>query len=71
MQGLGGTVRDLLSRGQQSLLTDLDNLRPTLDSLRSREAELIPTFRSLITLGNSCAARRPATTSSRPASAPS
>jgi phospholipid/cholesterol/gamma-HCH transport system substrate-binding protein len=52
VQGLGGTVRDLLSRGEQAMLTDFDNLRPTLDSLRSRENELIPTFRSLITLGN-------------------
>lgn len=48
---LGATVRNLLARGESAMLTDFDNLRPTLDALRAREGELIPTFRSLITLG--------------------
>jgi phospholipid/cholesterol/gamma-HCH transport system substrate-binding protein len=50
---LGGVVSGLLRRSQQSLLADLDNLRPTLDALRARRAELLPTFRSLILLGKS------------------
>jgi virulence factor Mce-like protein len=48
---LGTTVSGLLQRSQAALLSDLDNLRPTLDSLRARESELLPTFRSLIKLG--------------------
>jgi hypothetical protein len=40
-----------LHRSQNALITDLDNLRPTLDSLRSQQAKLLPTFRSLIQLG--------------------
>jgi hypothetical protein len=35
------------------MLADFDNLRPTLDSLHARQAELLPTFRSLIRLGKS------------------
>jgi phospholipid/cholesterol/gamma-HCH transport system substrate-binding protein len=48
---LGDTVSGLLQRGQDAMLTDFDNLRPTLDSLRARQDELLPTFRSLIQLG--------------------
>ncbi len=48
---LGTTVDRLLQRGQDALLADFDNLRPTLASLRARQDELIPTFESLITLG--------------------
>jgi len=51
--GLGDVVSDLLRRSQSSLITDLDNLRPTLATLRARQAELLPTFRSLIELGKS------------------
>ena len=50
---LGDVVSGLLRRSQQALLTDLDNLRPTLDSLRARQAQLLPTFRALIELGKS------------------
>ena len=41
------------TEASKSLLTALDNLRPTLDTLRARQAELLPTFRSLILLGKS------------------
>jgi phospholipid/cholesterol/gamma-HCH transport system substrate-binding protein len=50
---LGTTVEAALQRGENAMLTDFDNLRPTLDSLRTRQAELLPTFRSLIQLGKS------------------
>jgi phospholipid/cholesterol/gamma-HCH transport system substrate-binding protein len=50
---LGTTVDGLLQRGESALLADFDNLRPTLDSLRARQDELLPTFRSLIKLGKS------------------
>jgi phospholipid/cholesterol/gamma-HCH transport system substrate-binding protein len=50
---LGATIQGMLARSQNALLTDFDNLRPTLDSLRTREGELIPTFQSLIQLGKS------------------
>jgi hypothetical protein len=33
------------------MLADFDNLRPTLDALRARQDELLPTFRSLIAVG--------------------
>jgi phospholipid/cholesterol/gamma-HCH transport system substrate-binding protein len=48
---LGTTVNDLLRRSQSAMLADFDNLRPTLDSLRARQDQLLPTFRSLIALG--------------------
>lgn len=48
---LGTTVSGLLQRSQQDLISDLNNLQPTLDSLHARESELLPTFRSLIKLG--------------------
>lgn len=51
--GLGGVVSDLLHRSQRAFLADLDNLRPTLDALRARQAQLLPTFRALIQLGKS------------------
>lgn len=50
---LGDTISGLLRRSQRALLTDLDNLRPTLDALRARQAQLLPTFRALIELGKS------------------
>jgi phospholipid/cholesterol/gamma-HCH transport system substrate-binding protein len=50
---LGDVVSGLLRRSQQALMTDLDNLRPTLDSLRAQQSKLVPTFRSLIRLGKS------------------
>jgi phospholipid/cholesterol/gamma-HCH transport system substrate-binding protein len=50
---LGNTVSGLLQRSQSALLTDFDNLRPTLDALRARQDELLPAFRSLIKLGKS------------------
>jgi phospholipid/cholesterol/gamma-HCH transport system substrate-binding protein len=50
---LGTTIDGLLQRGQDAMLTDFDNLRPTLDALRARQDELLPTFRSLIALGKS------------------
>lgn len=50
---LGGTVDGLLQRSQAALLADFDHLRPTLDALRARQQELLPTFRSLIQLGRS------------------
>ena len=50
---LGRIVAGMLQRSQNSLVTDLDNLRPTLDSLRAQQSKLLPTFRSLIQLGKS------------------
>ncbi len=50
---LGNTVHGLLRRSEGALLADLDNLRPTLDALRARQDELLPTFRALIELGKS------------------
>ena len=50
---LGSVVSGLLRRSQDALVTDLDNLRPTLDSLRAQQSKLLPTFRSLIELGKS------------------
>jgi phospholipid/cholesterol/gamma-HCH transport system substrate-binding protein len=49
---LGGTVKGLLARGQQALLSDIDGLRPTLDALAASRDSLIPTFNSLIKFGN-------------------
>jgi phospholipid/cholesterol/gamma-HCH transport system substrate-binding protein len=48
---LGTTVDGLLRRGQSAMLADFDNLRPTLDALRARQDQLLPTFRSLIAVG--------------------
>ena len=48
---LGDVVSGMLHRSQNALVTDLDNLRPTLDSLRAQQAQLLPTFHSLIELG--------------------
>lgn len=48
---LGTTVEGLLARSENALLTDFDNLRPTLAALRRRESILVPTFRSLIKVG--------------------
>lgn len=48
---LGDSVKSLLARSQSSMLTTLDNLRPVLDSLRSSESTLVPTFNSLIRFG--------------------
>jgi phospholipid/cholesterol/gamma-HCH transport system substrate-binding protein len=56
---LGTTVDGLLRRSQTALLTDFDNLRPTLDALRARQNELVPTFDSLIKLGQSIARAAP------------
>jgi phospholipid/cholesterol/gamma-HCH transport system substrate-binding protein len=50
---LGTTIDGLLRRGEQAMLTDFENLRPTLDALRARQDELLPTFRALIALGQS------------------
>lgn len=48
---LGTTVNGLLQRSQSAMLADFDNLRPTLDSLRARQGDLLPTFRALISVG--------------------
>jgi phospholipid/cholesterol/gamma-HCH transport system substrate-binding protein len=48
---LGTTVHGLLQQGQDAMLADFDNLRPTLDSLHARQSELLPTFNALIELG--------------------
>jgi ABC-type transporter Mla subunit MlaD len=50
---LGGVVSGMLRRSQNALVTDLDNLHPTLESLRAQQSKLLPTFRSLIQLGKS------------------
>lgn len=50
---LGNVVSGLLHRSQQALLTDLDHLQPTLDALRARQDQLLPTFQALIELGKS------------------
>jgi phospholipid/cholesterol/gamma-HCH transport system substrate-binding protein len=48
---LGQRVNDLLTNGQQYMLAQFDELRPTLDALRRRDSTLIPTFKSLIRFG--------------------
>jgi phospholipid/cholesterol/gamma-HCH transport system substrate-binding protein len=48
---LGDVVSGMLQRSQHALVADLDNLRPTLNSLRAQQAQLLPTFHSLIQLG--------------------
>ncbi|MDT4914931.1 MAG: phospholipid/cholesterol/gamma-HCH transport system substrate-binding protein [Pseudonocardiales bacterium] len=48
---LGTTVDDLLRRGQSAMLADFANLRPTLDALRARQDQLLPTFDALIAVG--------------------
>jgi phospholipid/cholesterol/gamma-HCH transport system substrate-binding protein len=48
---LGDSISGLLRRGQDALLTNFDNLRPTLDSLRARQQDLVPTMKSLIKFG--------------------
>jgi phospholipid/cholesterol/gamma-HCH transport system substrate-binding protein len=53
VSGLGDVVANLLRRSQHAFVTDLDNLRPTLDALRARQEQLLPTFRALIQLGKS------------------
>jgi phospholipid/cholesterol/gamma-HCH transport system substrate-binding protein len=53
LSDLGGTIDGLLRRSQDAMLADFDNLRPTLDALRARQNELLPTFHALITLGRS------------------
>lgn len=50
---LGTTVNGLLVRSQSNMLAVFDKLRPTLDSLRARQNELIPTFTALTKLGTS------------------
>jgi phospholipid/cholesterol/gamma-HCH transport system substrate-binding protein len=49
---LGDSVRTLLSQSQKNILTDFDELRPTLDALKSSAGQLVPTMNSLITFGN-------------------
>lgn len=49
---LGRTVRGVLSRGQDALLADLDELRPTLDALAGSRNQLVPMFDSLVRFGN-------------------
>ncbi|MGN6608941.1 MAG: MCE family protein [Jatrophihabitans sp.] len=51
VQGLGVTVRGLLDRSTGDMIATLDNLQPTLDSLRAADATLVPTFRTLIRFG--------------------
>lgn len=48
---LGTKVQDLLSRSQAEMLAQFADLRPTLDALKARADELIPTFDSLIRFG--------------------
>lgn len=48
---LGDTVRGLVNNTSDNLATMLDNLRPTLDALKSADGDLIPTFKSLINFG--------------------
>jgi phospholipid/cholesterol/gamma-HCH transport system substrate-binding protein len=48
---LGTTVKGLLDRSQADMVADFDALRPTLDSLRSSETNLVPTFNALIDFG--------------------
>jgi phospholipid/cholesterol/gamma-HCH transport system substrate-binding protein len=51
VSALGDTVRDLLARGQDALLADLDALRPTVQALADSSADLVPTFNTLIRFG--------------------
>ena len=51
VSALGVTVKGLLDRSQSSLLTDFDELRPTLDALAASDSKLMPAFNSLITFG--------------------
>jgi phospholipid/cholesterol/gamma-HCH transport system substrate-binding protein len=48
---LGRTVRSVLDRSQDALLADLDELRPTLDSLAGSRGNLVPMFNSLVQFG--------------------
>jgi phospholipid/cholesterol/gamma-HCH transport system substrate-binding protein len=48
---LGDRVHILLSQSQSAILADFDELRPTLDSLKSTAGQLVPTMNSLITFG--------------------
>ena len=48
---LGDTVTSLLQRSQADIVAEFDTLRPTLDSLRGSEANLLPTFNALINFG--------------------
>jgi len=48
---LGDTIQGMLNRSQDDMLTFFDQLRPTLDSLRASQGDLIPTFDSLIRFG--------------------
>jgi phospholipid/cholesterol/gamma-HCH transport system substrate-binding protein len=49
---LGASVRSLLAQSQSAIVADFDELRPTLDALRSSSGQLVPTMNSLITFGN-------------------
>lgn len=49
---LGHTVDGLLSRSQDALLADIDELRPTLDALAGSRNQLVPMFDSLVRFGN-------------------
>ncbi|MCW2496884.1 MCE family protein [Jatrophihabitans sp.] len=48
---LGSSVKGLLDQSQSVILTDVDELHPTLDSLRASAADLLPTMTSLISFG--------------------
>ena len=48
---LGDTVKSLVSQSADHMVATLDNLAPTLDALRAADADLIPTFNSLIRFG--------------------
>lgn len=48
---LGTAVDDLLTRGQNALLNDLDELRPVLDSVSADAANLIPAMQALTAFG--------------------
>jgi phospholipid/cholesterol/gamma-HCH transport system substrate-binding protein len=49
---LGRTVRGVVSKSQDALLADLDELRPTLDALAGSRNQLVPMFDSLVRFGN-------------------
>jgi phospholipid/cholesterol/gamma-HCH transport system substrate-binding protein len=48
---LGDTVRGFVARSGEDMQTLLDELRPTLDSLRAADDTLVPTFNELIRFG--------------------
>lgn len=57
--GLGSVAGSVLDRGTGALLTDLDLLRPALDSLSAARGTLVPTMQALTKFGSQTVASTP------------